>query len=104
MDGAQPRGGEDRPLGQRDNGRGPRALQQPVGRREDRVLGTVQIDRAGDMDLGAYIEALDTIGFSGPLALDLYNEDYESVGPEAIAFLRALLPWQPVELATESRP
>ncbi len=29
----------------------------------------------GDMDLAGYIGALRGIGFDGPLALDLYNED-----------------------------
>ena len=44
----------------------------------------------GDMDLAAYIAALKGIGFDGPLALDLYNEDYEEVGPECVRFLKGL--------------
>jgi sugar phosphate isomerase/epimerase len=45
----------------------------------------------GDMDLVAYINALRKIGFDGPLALDLYNEDYEEIGTESVRFLRKLL-------------
>lgn len=44
----------------------------------------------GDMDLRAYLRALTDIGFNGPLALDLYNEDYEEVGARAVTFLREL--------------
>jgi sugar phosphate isomerase/epimerase len=45
----------------------------------------------GDMDLAGYIGALQGIGFNGPLALDLYNEDYEEVRQESVRFLKALL-------------
>ena len=45
----------------------------------------------GDMDLDEYIGALRGIGFDGPLALDLYNEDYEEVGERSVQFLSALL-------------
>ena len=43
----------------------------------------------GDMDLGAYLQALAAIDFHGPLALDLYNEDYEAIGARALTCLRA---------------
>ncbi|MGI5916894.1 MAG: sugar phosphate isomerase/epimerase family protein [Anaerolineae bacterium] len=46
----------------------------------------------GDMSLGDYVRALDEVGFKGGLALDLYRQDYEAVAPEAIAFIRGLLP------------
>lgn len=45
----------------------------------------------GDMDLRQYLAALDEIGFEGGLALDLYKHDYETVAPQALAFLRGLL-------------
>ena len=45
----------------------------------------------GDMDLGAYIQALHHIGFDGGLALDLYTHDYEAVAPGEIAYLRGLI-------------
>ena len=48
----------------------------------------------GDMDLAAYLRALDAIGYVGPLALDLYNEDYEQVGARAVSFLQACWPNQ----------
>jgi len=44
------------------------------------------------MSLGDYVRALDEVGFKGGLALDLYRQDYEAVAPEAIAFIRGLLP------------
>lgn len=46
----------------------------------------------GDMDLAAYMRVLDEIGFDGPLALDLYEQDYEAVGQRAVAYLRELIP------------
>lgn len=49
------------------------------------------IPQEGDMDLGAYIAALADVGFTGGLALDLYNEVYEEVAGEAIAYLRGLI-------------
>ena len=45
----------------------------------------------GDMDLKAYLEALRTAGYDGPLSLDLYKHDYEAVAPDAIAYIRGLL-------------
>lgn len=42
----------------------------------------------GDMELGAYLEALAEAGFTGGLALDLYKYDYEAIAPAAIAYLR----------------
>ena len=42
----------------------------------------------GDMDLNAYLAALHSIGFNGGVALDLYEQDYEVVAPDAIAFLK----------------
>ena len=44
----------------------------------------------GDMDLRAYLQALAAIDFHGPLALDLYNEDYEAIGTRALTCLRAM--------------
>ncbi len=44
----------------------------------------------GDMDLAAYLKVLAQAGFAGPLALDLYNEDYEQVSPQCLQFLREL--------------
>jgi len=46
----------------------------------------------GDMDLPAYLRALDGIGFAGPLALDLYNERYEDVAERSVGYLRGILP------------
>jgi sugar phosphate isomerase/epimerase len=45
----------------------------------------------GDMDLGAYVNALAGVGYTGGLALDVYKYDYEAVAPEAIAYLRRLV-------------
>jgi len=45
----------------------------------------------GDIDMGQYIQAVHDIGFTGGIALDLYNEDYEQVSPHAIAYLRGLI-------------
>lgn len=44
----------------------------------------------GDMDLAQYLSALADIGYDGPLALDLYNQDYEEVGEKAVQYLRIL--------------
>lgn len=44
----------------------------------------------GDIDLAAYLDALERIDFTGPAALDLYGYDYESVVPEAIGYLHML--------------
>ena len=49
------------------------------------------VPQEGDMDLAEYIAALADVGFTGGLALDLYNEVYESVAGEAIAYLRKLI-------------
>lgn len=46
----------------------------------------------GDMDLRAYLHALAATGFSGGLALDLYQHDYEAVAPHAIRYLRGCMP------------
>ena len=46
------------------------------------------------MNPSAYLCALGTIGYVGPLALDLYNEDYEQVGRRAVSFLKACCPNQ----------
>lgn len=46
----------------------------------------------GDMDLPAYLHALAATGFSGGLALDLYQDDYEDVAPAAIRYLRTCMP------------
>lgn len=50
------------------------------------------LPQEGDMDLGAYLEALADVGFRGGLALDFYKYDYEALAPEAIAYLRNLIP------------
>jgi len=49
------------------------------------------LPQEGDMDLSVYLKALKKVGFSGALALDLYQHDYEAVSPAALDFLRALL-------------
>jgi sugar phosphate isomerase/epimerase len=49
------------------------------------------LPQEGDMDLGAYIQALARVGFDGGLALDLYKYDYEAIAPEAIGYLRGLM-------------
>jgi sugar phosphate isomerase/epimerase len=48
-------------------------------------------DPNGDMALGDYVAALRQAGFDGGMALDLYNENYEEVAPETLAYLRGLL-------------
>ena len=50
-----------------------------------------KLPQEGDMDLAAYIQTLDSIGYEGGLSLDLYGYDYEAVAPAAIAYLRNLL-------------
>jgi sugar phosphate isomerase/epimerase len=45
----------------------------------------------GDMDLGAYIEALAGAGFDGALSLDLYGLDYAAVIADCFAHLRGHL-------------
>ena len=49
------------------------------------------LPQEGDMDLKAYLAALQTIGYDGPLSLDLYRHNYEVVAPDAIAYIRGLL-------------
>lgn len=49
------------------------------------------LPQEGDMDLAAYLTALDDVGYDGPLSLDLYNHDYEVVAADTIAYLRGLL-------------
>lgn len=49
------------------------------------------LPQEGDMDLPAYLAALRKIGFDGPMALDLYKQDYEAVAPECLAYLRNTL-------------
>jgi sugar phosphate isomerase/epimerase len=46
----------------------------------------------GDMDLKAYLQTLTRIGFAGPMALDLYKEDYREVSPRSLEHLRSCLP------------
>jgi sugar phosphate isomerase/epimerase len=45
----------------------------------------------GDMNLGAFLQALAQVGFAGGMALDLYKYDYEAVASEAIAYIRRLV-------------
>jgi hydroxypyruvate isomerase len=45
----------------------------------------------GDMDLREYFAALHAIGFTGPLALDLYKCDYEAVSRRVVPYMRGLL-------------
>jgi sugar phosphate isomerase/epimerase len=49
------------------------------------------LPQEGDMDLGAYIQALTRVGFDGGLALDLYKYDYEAIAPRSIDHLRGLI-------------
>ena len=44
----------------------------------------------GDMDLAAFISALEDAGASGPAALDLYGYDYEKVAPQALEYLSSI--------------
>lgn len=50
-----------------------------------------EIPQKGDMDLRTYMAALQSIGFSGGMALDLYKYEYESIAPESIQCLRGLM-------------
>ncbi len=50
------------------------------------------LPQEGDMDLGVYFRELAAVGFTGGLALDLYGVDYAAVAPEALAYLRSLMP------------
>lgn len=45
----------------------------------------------GDIDLQSYLSELHMIGFSGSLALDLYDYDYATQSSEALAYLRSIL-------------
>ena len=49
----------------------------------------------GDMDLPSYLTTLEKVGFEGPLALDLYDMDYQAVSGPALAYLRAIAPRGP---------
>ena len=49
------------------------------------------LPQEGDMDLKVYLQALQSVGYTGPLSLDLYKHDYEVVAPGATAYLRGLL-------------
>jgi sugar phosphate isomerase/epimerase len=46
----------------------------------------------GDMALGLYLAALADVGFEGGLALDLYKHDYEQVAPQAVRYIKSLMP------------
>jgi sugar phosphate isomerase/epimerase len=50
------------------------------------------LPQEGDMDLEAYLFALAETGFQGGMALDIYKYDYEAVAPDALAYIRSLLP------------
>ena len=50
------------------------------------------LPQKGDMDLEAYLLALAGVGFRGGMALDIYKYDYEAVAPDALAYVRSLLP------------
>lgn len=52
------------------------------------------------MDLAACFRWLGTAGFDGPMALDLYQDNYEAVAPRSLEYLREL-PW--INGATRSR-
>ncbi len=49
-------------------------------------------DPEGGMDLPRILRALLVIGFAGPLALDLYDNDYEAVAGDALQYLRSIDP------------
>ena len=49
------------------------------------------LPQAGDMDLTAYLQALQAVGFTDGLALDLYKYDYEAVAASSVGYLRHLL-------------
>ena len=49
------------------------------------------LPQEGDMDMRQYLQALDEVGYSGPLSLDLYKYEYEVVAQDAIQYLRGLL-------------
>ena len=50
-----------------------------------------ELPNKGDMDLLAYLRALQAIGFSGGMALDLYKYAYESIAAESVQYLRGLI-------------
>jgi sugar phosphate isomerase/epimerase len=52
------------------------------------------LPQEGDMKLASYLQELQDIHFEGALALDLYDYDYAAVAPNALAYLRSLLPAQ----------
>ena len=45
----------------------------------------------GDMALDTYMLALQQVGYTGGLALDLYKHDYEAVASKSIIYLRQLM-------------
>ena len=45
----------------------------------------------GDLDLKNCLDALIDVGFTGGLALDLYDYDYEKVAPDSLTYLRSLI-------------
>jgi len=45
----------------------------------------------GDMDLKAYIDTLRDIGFDGPLALDLYRDNYMEVAKSCFEYIKKLI-------------
>jgi len=49
------------------------------------------LPQEGDIDLQSYLSELQTLGFSGSLALDLYDYDYATQSFEALAYLRSIL-------------
>lgn len=49
------------------------------------------LPQEGDMDLRSFLLALRAVGFSGGMALDLYQYDYEAVAGDAIRYLRGLI-------------
>ncbi len=49
-------------------------------------------DPDGGMDLPRILRALRDVGFTGPLALDLYVDDYEAAARRALPYLRSIDP------------
>ncbi len=49
-------------------------------------------DPEGGMDLPRVLRALIDVGFTGPLALDLYVDDYEAVAEDALRYLKSIDP------------
>ncbi len=57
------------------------------------------LPQEGDLDLATSLGVLAQVGFAGGLALDLYKYDYEDVAPEALRYLRSILPDQDLSLS-----